>query len=218
MTDKPLDWSGNLRARNTVTGVTVPVKLDPEGNWQPGTRGFRYILPRLPNDEGDPGAWFLFNADGTPSSSRCPWIIEQADEPATEEASEGAGVDIAGLRERPKVHHLGAALQGIADEHADVLTPRQIEALYQAASRVWEGDPDPAAPDPRDALIAEMREALEPFAKFADALNEQMPDEISLGFFCNGGMQFGPGCGTIGDLRRARDAYTLTRAKEQTNG
>lgn len=43
----------------------------------------------------------------------------------------------------PKVHHLGAALQGIADEHANVLTPRQIEALYQAAKKLW-SPPDPA--------------------------------------------------------------------------
>jgi hypothetical protein len=38
-----------------------------------------------------------------------------------------------------KVHHLGAALQFIADEHADVLTPRQIEALYRAAAKLWDG-------------------------------------------------------------------------------
>lgn len=39
---------------------------------------------------------------------------------------------------QPKVHHIGAALQGIADEHADILTPRQTEALYQAASKLWQ--------------------------------------------------------------------------------
>lgn len=32
----------------------------------------------------------------------------------------------------PCVHHHGAALRGIADQHADVLTPRQIKALYEA--------------------------------------------------------------------------------------
>jgi hypothetical protein len=38
---------------------------------------------------------------------------------------------------RPKVYHLGAALQQIADEHAEHLTPRQREALYQASSKLW---------------------------------------------------------------------------------
>jgi len=39
---------------------------------------------------------------------------------------------------KPAVHHLGAALQTIADEHADVLTPRQTNALYKASRKLWD--------------------------------------------------------------------------------
>lgn len=46
----------------------------------------------------------------------------------------------------PKVYHVGTALQGIADEHADVLHPRQIEALYQAANYLWDEAALDAAP------------------------------------------------------------------------
>lgn len=53
--------------------------------------------------------------------------------------------------DRPKVLHLGVALQGIADYHADVLTPRQIEACYQAAAKLWDA---PATTD-QDTLIVE---------------------------------------------------------------
>lgn len=44
---------------------------------------------------------------------------------------------------RDTVHHLGAALQGIADEHAGILTPRQAKALYEAASKLWDSPPTP---------------------------------------------------------------------------
>lgn len=43
----------------------------------------------------------------------------------------------------PRVYHYGAALQGIADEHADVLTPRQRKALYEAAALLWDRTPAP---------------------------------------------------------------------------
>ena len=46
-----------------------------------------------------------------------------------------------------KVYHLGAALQGIADEHADVLSRRQISALYIAAAFVWDMTNIPASAD-----------------------------------------------------------------------
>ena len=52
--------------------------------------------------------------------------------------------------------------------------------------------------------IDAMREALEPFAKFADGLSEKTPDDISLGIFAGGGMSFGPGATTVGALRHAR--------------
>jgi hypothetical protein len=38
----------------------------------------------------------------------------------------------------PRVYHYGAALHGIADEHADVLTPRQRKALYEAGNLLWD--------------------------------------------------------------------------------
>lgn len=52
-----------------------------------------------------------------------------------------------------------------------------------------------------------MREALEPFAAFADALNEEVPDNIAIGFYADGAMRFGPNGGTtVGSLRKARAA------------
>lgn len=38
----------------------------------------------------------------------------------------------------PLVHHIGVALQAIADQHADILTPREVEALYEAATLLWD--------------------------------------------------------------------------------
>lgn len=38
-----------------------------------------------------------------------------------------------------KVYHLGTVLQAIADFHADILTPRQVAALYDAAKKLWDG-------------------------------------------------------------------------------
>jgi hypothetical protein len=37
----------------------------------------------------------------------------------------------------PKVHHIGVGLQCIADNHADVLNPREIKTLYIAARKLW---------------------------------------------------------------------------------
>jgi len=54
-------------------------------------------------------------------------------------------------RDAPKVYHYGAALQGIADEHAGVLTPRQVVALYRAAGLLWDVPADPIKGAPTDA-------------------------------------------------------------------
>lgn len=51
-----------------------------------------------------------------------------------------------------------------------------------------------------------VRKALEPFAAFAEALSEDVPDEIALGIFADGALRFGPGSVTVGDLRKARSA------------
>lgn len=58
----------------------------------------------------------------------------------------------------------------------------------------------------RAELVA-LREALAPFAAFAEALAEHVPDNIAIGIYADGGMRFGPsgGC-SVGDLRRARAA------------
>lgn len=56
------------------------------------------------------------------------------------------------------------------------------------------------------------REALEPFAAFADALNEDVPDNIAIGFYADGAMRFGPNGGaTVGSLRKARAALAHSR-------
>lgn len=50
-------------------------------------------------------------------------------------------------------------------------------------------------------------EALKPFAAFAEALNEAVPDDIAIGIYADGAMRFGPSGGaTVGDLRKARAA------------
>lgn len=55
--------------------------------------------------------------------------------------------------------------------------------------------------------VERARQALKPFAAFAEALNERVPNEIAIGIFADGGMRFGPNGGaTVGDLRKARAA------------
>lgn len=56
----------------------------------------------------------------------------------------------------------------------------------------------------RDAL-RELETTLTPFAAFAEALNEEVPDDIALAIFANGATRFGPNGGAcVGDLRRVR--------------
>ena len=59
------------------------------------------------------------------------------------------------------------------------------------------------------AQLASARKVLEPFAAFAEALNETVPDDISIGIFAGGAMRFGPSGGaSVKDLRAARVALT----------
>lgn len=37
--------------------------------------------------------------------------------------------------------HIGAAVQAIADDHADILSPREVALLYAAAARLWDEPP-----------------------------------------------------------------------------
>ncbi len=62
---------------------------------------------------------------------------------------------------------------------------------------------------PADALLRQAIEALRPFAEFAEAMNENVPDDIALGIFAEGGMRFGPNGGAnLGSLRIARAVLT----------
>lgn len=68
-----------------------------------------------------------------------------------------------------------------------------------------------------ESRIKALEEALRPFANFADALNEDVPDEISLGIFAGGAMRFGPSGGaTLASLRAARAALK-NRTPDVTN-
>lgn len=62
-----------------------------------------------------------------------------------------------------------------------------------------------ALPELFDAL-ERMKDALLPFAQFADALSEDAPGNCSLALFINGATVFGPESPSIDDLRRARAA------------
>lgn len=56
-------------------------------------------------------------------------------------------------------------------------------------------------------------DALRPFAAFAEALNEAVPDDIAIGIYADGAMRFGPSGGaTVGDLRKARAALAKAGA------
>jgi hypothetical protein len=72
----------------------------------------------------------------------------------------------------------------------------------------WQPVP-PAPPLSRDT--SEIEAALEPFAAFADALNDAVPDNIALAIFADGATMFGPGAPSVGDLRRARSALASLR-------
>lgn len=68
--------------------------------------------------------------------------------------------------------------------------------------------------DKLKAENARMRAALKPFAAFAEALNEAIPDDIAIGIYADGEMRFGPSGGqTVGDLRKARTAINGTHGQ-----
>jgi hypothetical protein len=63
--------------------------------------------------------------------------------------------------------------------------------------------------DEARARIAVLEKALKPFAAFADALNDRIPDDIAIGIFAEGAMRFGPSGGVdLGSLRAARAAIS----------
>jgi hypothetical protein len=73
---------------------------------------------------------------------------------------------------------------------------------------IWENDN--YVPDTKDkrieelhAKVAKLSEALKPFANFAEYLSDACPDNIALGIYADGGMQFGPGGVSVADLRLA---------------
>lgn len=105
---------------------------------------------------------------------------------------------------------VAARLEAWAQERADAALHHASRGDYSIAGKC-EADEDrlrAAASLIRDMGEREkaLREALEPFAKFANALNKETPDKISLGLYAGGDMFFGPDSGTVGDLRRAAKA------------
>lgn len=67
------------------------------------------------------------------------------------------------------------------------------------------------------AQIDELTKALAPFAAFADALSEIVPDNIAIGIFADGAMRFGPSGGAdVGSLRNAARALSLSRPQSET--
>lgn len=109
-----------------------------------------------------------------------------------------------------------AAAKVARDWNRHPTTGEPHETSANIAEAILNLPPPPGAPVETGEAA---RQALEPFARFADALNEAMPDEIALGFFCGGGMNFGPSGGAcIGDLRRARAALSAMPAAERGGG
>ena len=100
-----------------------------------------------------------------------------------------------------------------ASELADALERSAIELEGFYSSRP-DADTAPRFADTLRQSVAAlrqvevMREALEPFARFADGLTDECPDFISLGIFAGGAMSFGPGACNVGALRIARQALT----------
>lgn len=50
-----------------------------------------------------------------------------------------------------------------------------VQFFDRTTGGVFEDELSPDEPDPRDSLIAEMREALRPFAKFAEVIEREHP-------------------------------------------
>ena len=133
-----------------------------------------------------------------------------ADENAAlkEQLSEAQG-DIGILNVKDAAHI--AARQDMRDEIA--VLKEQFAAAEQARA-VAEGNLElrSMSNEGLRQLIGEMIEGLEPSAIFADALDDETPDEIAIGIYAGGGMQFGPSGGmNVGHLRIARDIITRAR-------
>jgi hypothetical protein len=89
---------------------------------------------------------------------------------------------------------------------------------WKNASYTWEQNYNRSETRAEAAEAREkgLREKIKPFADFADALSESCPDNVALGIFAGGAVQFGPDKGaTVGDLRAVRAALAQ---KEPGNG
>lgn len=65
-------------------------------------------------------------------------------------------------------------------------------------------------PTQKDLAFDAMEKALKPFVEFADALSDEVADNIALGIIAGGALRFGPsGCACVGDLRAAVTALAL---------
>jgi hypothetical protein len=91
--------------------------------------------------------------------------------------------------------------------------------MVDEAIRLWNTRvPLSGSPAQGSGDCGAMREALKPFAAFADALAEEVPDDIALGIFAGGAMRFGPSGGSadVGSLRKARASLALSSTSQNS--
>jgi hypothetical protein len=145
-----------------------------------------------------------------------PLAAQRAPEPRVTTYAAGPALDMEGIREL-----LQAASRGADSDCSDVFRTVSVDLTWLsfynhrislAIIELFATQKREIATPLTESALREILAALQPFAKFADALADDAPDNTALGLLC-GGLVFGPGgCATVGDLRCARD--TLRRVAD----
>lgn len=106
----------------------------------------------------------------------------------------------------PDTWHSGDGSEDYDEDLAETLRNiLEARGLYDRDTGEFPAQPSQGA---GNGEAVAWQEALKPFAAFADALSEEVPDDIALGIFADGAMRFGPSGGSadVGSLRKARAA------------
>lgn len=87
-----------------------------------------------------------------------------------------------------------------------VLAYRNSASINRDYAKAFKHDAELEQIDAAIARLSEAGDALRPFAGFANAINDSVPDDIEIGFFADGAMRFSAEPVTVAHLKMARTA------------